>query len=40
MEEAEESLKKSEALYQEMGVTPESYWRQRLQDALSRLGMQ
>ncbi|MCX5851289.1 MAG: AAA family ATPase [Deltaproteobacteria bacterium] len=35
--EALESLKKAEALYREMEVTPESYWLVRTQNALRRL---
>ena len=37
-EEALESLKKAEALYQEMEITPQSYWLTRTQEALARLG--
>jgi tetratricopeptide (TPR) repeat protein len=37
-EEALESLKKAETLYQEMEVTPESYWLTRTKDALKKLG--
>jgi hypothetical protein len=37
-EEALESLKKAETLYQEMEVTPQSYWLTRTKDALKRLG--
>jgi hypothetical protein len=33
-----ESLKKAEALYHEMEVTPESYWLTRTKDALKKLG--
>jgi tetratricopeptide (TPR) repeat protein len=36
-EEALESLKKAEALYQEMEVTPESYWLTRTKVALKKL---
>jgi tetratricopeptide (TPR) repeat protein len=36
-EEALESLKKAETMYQEMGVTPQSYWLKRTQEALARL---
>jgi tetratricopeptide (TPR) repeat protein len=34
---AMESLKKAEAMYQEMKVTPRSYWLTRIQAALTRL---
>ena len=37
-EEARESLKKAEALYREMEVTPQSYWLKRTQEALAKLG--
>ena len=37
-EEAMESLKKAESLYQEMEITPESYWLTRTKDALKKLG--
>jgi tetratricopeptide (TPR) repeat protein len=37
-EEAVESLKKAEALYQEMEVTPQSYWLTRTKDAIKKLG--
>jgi tetratricopeptide (TPR) repeat protein len=37
-EEAMESLKKAETLYQEMEVTPQSHWLTRTKDALKRLG--
>jgi len=36
-EEAMESLKKAEALYQEMEITPESYWLTRTKDAIKKL---
>jgi tetratricopeptide (TPR) repeat protein len=36
--EALESLKKAEALYGEMEVTPQSYWLTRTKDALKKLG--
>jgi tetratricopeptide (TPR) repeat protein len=36
-EEALKSLKKAETLYQEMEITPESYWLKRTQEALARL---
>ncbi len=36
-EEAIESLKKAEALYQEMDITSESYWLTRTKDAIARL---
>ncbi len=36
-EEAMESLKKAESLYQEMEITPESYWLTRTKDAMARL---
>ncbi|MBN2178511.1 MAG: AAA family ATPase [Deltaproteobacteria bacterium] len=36
-EEAMESLKKAETLYQEMEITPESYWLTRTKDALKKL---
>ena len=36
-EEALQSLKKAEALYQEMEITPQSYWLTRTKDALARL---
>jgi tetratricopeptide (TPR) repeat protein len=36
-EEAVESLKKAEALYREMEVTPQSYWLTRTKDALKKL---
>jgi tetratricopeptide (TPR) repeat protein len=36
-EEAMESLKKAEALYKEMNVTPESHWLTRTKDALKKL---
>jgi tetratricopeptide (TPR) repeat protein len=36
-EEAMESLKKAEALYQEMEITPESYWLTRTKNALKKL---
>ena len=36
-EEAMESLKKAEALYQEMEITPESHWLTRTKDAMARL---
>jgi len=37
-EEPLESLKKEEALYREMEVTPQSYWLTSTQDALKKLG--
>jgi len=37
-EEALENLKKAEALYLEMEVTPKSYWLTRTKDALKKLG--
>ena len=37
-EEAVESLKKAESLYQEMEVTPQSHWLIRTKDALKKLG--
>jgi tetratricopeptide (TPR) repeat protein len=37
-EEAMESLKKAETLYQEMEITPESHWLTRTEDALKKLG--
>jgi predicted negative regulator of RcsB-dependent stress response len=37
-EEALESLKKAEAMYLEMKVTPQSYWLKRAQEALAKLG--
>jgi tetratricopeptide (TPR) repeat protein len=37
-EEALENLKKAESLYQEMEVTPESYWLTRMKDAIKKLG--
>jgi tetratricopeptide (TPR) repeat protein len=37
-EEAMESLKKAEALYQEMEITTQSYWLTRTKDALKKLG--
>jgi len=37
-EEAMESLKKAEALYQEMEITSESHWLTRTNDALKKLG--
>ena len=37
-EEAMESLKKAEALYQEMEITPESHWLTRTKDAMNKLG--
>jgi len=37
-EEAMESLKKAETLYQEMEVTPQSHWLTRTKDALKKLG--
>jgi tetratricopeptide (TPR) repeat protein len=37
-EEALESLKKAETLYEEMEITPESYWLTRTKDALKKLG--
>jgi tetratricopeptide (TPR) repeat protein len=37
-EEAMESLKKAETLYQEMEITPQSYWLTRTRDALKKLG--
>jgi tetratricopeptide (TPR) repeat protein len=37
-EEATESLKKAETLYEEMEVTPESYWLTRTKDAIKKLG--
>jgi tetratricopeptide (TPR) repeat protein len=36
-QEALESLKKAESLYQEMEITPESYWLKRTQEALAKL---
>ena len=36
-EESLESLKKAETMYQEMEITPQSYWLKRTQDALSKL---
>ena len=36
-EEAMESLKKAESLYQEMEITPESYWLTRTKDAIKKL---
>jgi tetratricopeptide (TPR) repeat protein len=38
-EEALESLKKAESLYQEMEITPENYWLTRTKDALKKLGL-
>jgi tetratricopeptide (TPR) repeat protein len=35
--EALENLRKAETLYQEMEITPESYWLTRTQEALARL---
>jgi len=32
------SLKKTETLYQEMEITPQSYWLTRTKDALKKLG--
>jgi hypothetical protein len=32
-----ESLKKAEALYQEMEITSESYWLTRTKDAMAKL---
>jgi predicted ATPase/class 3 adenylate cyclase len=37
-EEAMENLKKAESLYQEMEVTPQSYWLTRTKDAIKKLG--
>ena len=37
-EEAMESLKKAETLYEEMEITPESYWLTRTKDAIKKLG--
>ncbi len=37
-EEALESLRKAETLYQEMEITSESYWLTRTKDALKKLG--
>jgi len=37
-EEAMESLKKAETLYQEMEITPESHWLTRTKDAIKKLG--
>ncbi len=37
-EEALENLRKAETLYQEMELTPESYWLRRTQEALAKLG--
>jgi predicted negative regulator of RcsB-dependent stress response len=37
-EEAMESLKKAETLYEEMEVTSESHWLTRTKDALKKLG--
>jgi predicted ATPase/class 3 adenylate cyclase len=37
-EEALQSLKKAETLYQEMEVTPQSYWLTRTKDAIKKLG--
>ena len=37
-QEALESLKKAETMYQEMEITPESYWLKRTQEALAKLG--
>ena len=37
-EEALETLKKAEALYLEMKVTPKSYWLARTREALAKLG--
>jgi tetratricopeptide (TPR) repeat protein len=37
-EEAMESLKKAESLYQEMEITPESHWLTRTKDAIKKLG--
>jgi hypothetical protein len=36
-DEAMESLKKAEALYREMEVTPQSYWLTRTKDAMAKL---
>jgi tetratricopeptide (TPR) repeat protein len=36
-DEARESLKKAETMYQEMEVTPQSYWLKRTQEALAKL---
>jgi tetratricopeptide (TPR) repeat protein len=36
-EEALENLRKAETLYQEMEITPESYWLTRTKDAMARL---
>jgi len=36
-EEAMESLKKAESLYQEMEITPESHWLTRVKDAMAKL---
>ena len=36
-EEAQENLKKAEAMYLEMKVTPKSYWLRRTQEALAKL---
>ncbi|MCX5852735.1 MAG: AAA family ATPase [Deltaproteobacteria bacterium] len=38
-DEALESLKKAEALYREMEITPQNYWLTRTQDALKKLGL-
>jgi len=37
-DEALQSLKKAESLYQEMEVTPQSYWLTRTKDAIKKLG--
>jgi len=37
-EEAMQSLKKAEALYQEMEITPQSHWLTRTKDAIKKLG--
>jgi len=37
-EEALENLRKAEEMYQEMGVSPKSYWLTRAREALTRLG--
>ena len=39
-EEALESLKKAETLYEEMEVTPQSYWLTRTKDAIKKLNQQ
>jgi len=37
-EKAMENLRKSEGLYQDLGVSPKSYWLTRIREALARIG--